>query len=121
MDDLIEIMQRYGAYNAANLDGGTSSVMYVDGKIINDPIDSTGAHKTRFISTGFILTKGESSQTNNINGNTNNNAVNTNTTTSNSNINKTNTTNKTTYNSTKNTTQKSNTTNNKYKSTTNKR
>lgn len=121
MNDLIEIMQRYGAYNAANLDGGTSSVMYVDGKIINDPIDSTGAHKTRFISTGFILTKKESSQTNNINGNTNNNPVNTNTTTSNSNINKTNTTNKTTYNSTKNTTQKSNTTNNKYKSTTNKR
>lgn len=57
MNDLIEIMQNYGAYNAANLDGGTSSVMVVNGKIINDPIDSTGAHKTRFISTGFILTK----------------------------------------------------------------
>ena len=57
MNDLIEIMQNYGAYNAANLDGGTSSVMVVDGKIINDPIDSTGAHKTRYISTGFILTK----------------------------------------------------------------
>ena len=57
MNDLIEIMQNYGAYNAANLDGGTSSVMYVDGEIINDPIDSTGAHKTRYISTGFILTK----------------------------------------------------------------
>ena len=57
MNDLIEIMQRYGAYNATNLDGGTSSAMVVDGKIINDPIDSTGAHRTRFISTGFILTK----------------------------------------------------------------
>ena len=113
MNDLIEIMQRYGAYNAANLDGGTSSVMYVDGKIINDPVDSTGAHKTRFISTGFILTKKEASQTNNIKENTNNNAVNTNTTTttSNSSINKTNTTNKTTYNSTTNTTRKTNTTN----------
>lgn len=55
MDDLIEIMQRYGAYNAANLDGGTSSVMTIDYKMINDPIDSTGAHKTRFISTGFGL------------------------------------------------------------------
>lgn len=55
MDDLIEIMQRYGAVNAANLDGGTSSVMAVDGKLINDPIDSTGAHKTRFIATGFGL------------------------------------------------------------------
>lgn len=57
MNDLIEIMQNYGAYNATNLDGGTSSVMVVNGKIINDPVDSTGAHKTRFISTGFILTK----------------------------------------------------------------
>lgn len=59
MNDLIEIMQNYGAYNAANLDGGTSSVMVVNGEIINDPIDSTGAHKTRYIATGFILTKGD--------------------------------------------------------------
>ena len=55
MDDLIEIMQNYGAYNAANLDGGTSSVMAVNGELINDPIDSTGAHKTRYIATGFGL------------------------------------------------------------------
>ncbi len=53
MDDLIEIMQNYGAYNAANLDGGTSSVMAVNGKLINDPVDSSGAHKTRYIATGF--------------------------------------------------------------------
>ena len=59
MNDLIEIMQNYGAYNAANLDGGTSSVMVVDGEIINDPIDSSGAHRTRYIATGFILTKDE--------------------------------------------------------------
>ena len=57
MDDLIEIMQNYGAYNAANLDGGTSSVLVVNGTIVNDPIDSTGAHKTRPIATGFILEK----------------------------------------------------------------
>lgn len=55
MDDLIEIMQRYGAYTAANLDGGTSTALVVNYKLINDPIDSTGAHKTRFISTGFGL------------------------------------------------------------------
>ncbi len=55
MDDLIEIMQNYGAYNAANLDGGTSSVMALNGELINDPIDSTGTHKTRFIATGFGL------------------------------------------------------------------
>ena len=59
MNDLIEIMERYGAYNAANLDGGTSSAMVVNNEIINDPIDSTGAHKTRYISTAFILTKEE--------------------------------------------------------------
>jgi exopolysaccharide biosynthesis protein len=60
MDDLIEIMQNYGAYNAANLDGGTSSVLVVNNTIVNDPIDSTGAHKTRPIATGFILTKDDS-------------------------------------------------------------
>ena len=55
MDDLIQVMQNYGAYNAANLDGGTSTAMVVNYELINDPIDSTGAHKTRFISTGFGL------------------------------------------------------------------
>ena len=55
MNDLIEIMQNYGAYNASNLDGGTSSALVVNYELINDPIDSTGAHKTRFISTGFGL------------------------------------------------------------------
>lgn len=55
MDDLIEIMENYGAYNAANLDGGTSSVMAVNGELINDPIDSAGRHKTRYIATGFGL------------------------------------------------------------------
>ncbi len=58
--DLIDIMVDYGAYNAANLDGGTSSVLVVDNTIVNDPIDSTGAHKTRPIATGFIVTKDES-------------------------------------------------------------
>ena len=60
MDDLIEILQNYGAYNAANLDGGTSSVLVVNNIIVNDPIDSTGAHKTRPIATGFMLEKDDS-------------------------------------------------------------
>ena len=55
MDDLIEIMQNYGAYNAANLDGGTSTAMTVNYELINDPVDSSGAHKTRFVSSGFGL------------------------------------------------------------------
>ena len=57
MDDLIKVLKRYGAYNAANLDGGTSSVLVVNNTIVNDPIDSTGAHKTRPIATGFVLKK----------------------------------------------------------------
>ena len=60
MDDLIEILLNYGAYNAANLDGGTSSVLVVNNVIVNDPIDSTGAHKTRPIATGFMLSKDDS-------------------------------------------------------------
>lgn len=55
MVDLTEIMQRYGAVNAANLDGGTSSVMVENGEMINDPIDSIGRHQTRGIPTAFIV------------------------------------------------------------------
>lgn len=55
MKDLADIMERYGAINAANLDGGTSSVMSLDYEIINDPIDSTLKHKTRGIPTIFMV------------------------------------------------------------------
>lgn len=57
MLDLTEIMTNYGAYNAANLDGGTSSALVVNNKLVNDPIDSAGRHKTRPIATGFIVSK----------------------------------------------------------------
>lgn len=51
--DLAEIMERYGAINAANLDGGTSSAMVVNNELINDPINSALEHKTRGIPTIF--------------------------------------------------------------------
>ncbi len=35
MNDLIEILTRYKAYNAANLDGGGSSTLVIDGEVIN--------------------------------------------------------------------------------------
>lgn len=60
MNDLIQILQRYGAYNACNLDGGTSSALVVNNTIVNDPIDSTGNRRTRPVSTGFILKKDSS-------------------------------------------------------------
>ena len=53
MEDLLKIMQNYGAYNASALDGGTSTAMVENGKLVNNPIDSTGSHATRPIATGF--------------------------------------------------------------------
>ena len=40
----IEIMNRYSVYNAANLDGGASSVLSINGELINHPVgwDYTG-------------------------------------------------------------------------------
>lgn len=75
MVDLTDILENYGVYNAANLDGGTSSVMVLpqekaekylkeDEKkthcrnnycYINDPIDGGGSHETRWIATSFIV------------------------------------------------------------------
>lgn len=55
MNDLAEIMVRYGAYNAANLDGGNSSVMVVNDEIINHPINWDNLEQTRPIATGFIV------------------------------------------------------------------
>ncbi|KAJ51822.1 exopolysaccharide biosynthesis protein [Clostridium tetanomorphum] len=40
--DVQDVMLEYGAYNATNLDGGSSSTMYYDGEIINNPCDPLG-------------------------------------------------------------------------------
>ena len=74
MEDLVDIMVRYGAYNAANLDGGTSSVLAVRrweamnnygatchdyftnyACAINDPIDAAGIHQTRYVADAWIV------------------------------------------------------------------
>ncbi len=36
--DLIEIMEQYGAVNAANLDGGSSTCMYYNGKWLQNSV-----------------------------------------------------------------------------------
>lgn len=59
MHDMIDVLMDYGAYNAANLDGGTSSVLVVNDVIVNDPIDISGAHRTRPVASAFILEKDE--------------------------------------------------------------
>lgn len=74
MADLRDIMLRYHAVNAANLDGGTSTVMAVPRQVaineygadchdyfssyacaINDPINAVGQHMTRYISDAWVV------------------------------------------------------------------
>ncbi|MGX8692965.1 MAG: phosphodiester glycosidase family protein [Clostridia bacterium] len=52
LENVVDILQQYGAVNAANLDGGSSSVMVYDGEIVNVCASVTGP---RSIPTGFIV------------------------------------------------------------------
>ena len=58
MQEVVNIMLEYGAVNAGNLDGGSSSVMVYDGEIINHCASVTGPRR---IPTGFIVLKEVSS------------------------------------------------------------
>ncbi len=42
LKEVQNIMLQHGAVNAANLDGGSSTTMYYDGKVINTPSDALG-------------------------------------------------------------------------------
>ena len=57
MVELTEIMMNYGAYNAANLDGGTSCGLVVDGKLTNKPVNGSGKKVTRAIPNAWIVTE----------------------------------------------------------------
>ncbi len=46
LKELAQIMQELGAYNAMNLDGGTSTQMVIDNKIVNSPSIQGGARVT---------------------------------------------------------------------------
>ena len=50
--DLISVMMEYGAVNAINLDGGSSSLMYYDGEYLNKGVILTGSRK---MPTGFVV------------------------------------------------------------------
>lgn len=54
MVDLTDIMERYGAYNASNLDGGSSSELVINGKIINTPV-AGGENGLRNMSTFWVV------------------------------------------------------------------
>ena len=53
---LTETMKKYGAVNAANLDGGSSSSLVIEGKVHNKPV-AGGDEGLRFIPTFWVVTK----------------------------------------------------------------
>ncbi len=55
--DLIEIFMRYGAVNAANLDGGMSSYMYYNGEVITSPYMLYFNNGRRTVATSIIVTR----------------------------------------------------------------
>ncbi len=55
--DLIKIMKDYGAVNAANLDGGSSSSMYYNGKYEMTSVTFYYANSSWRLPTGFVVEK----------------------------------------------------------------
>ena len=55
LKDMIEVLQKYKAYNAANLDGGTSSSLVIEGKLYNKPPAAAAKNNGRYVVTGWGL------------------------------------------------------------------
>lgn len=57
--EVIDILEKYGAYNAANLDGGTSAQLVIQNKLINTPLTVYGkkVEGGRRVVSGFGLIK----------------------------------------------------------------
>ena len=54
LQDVIDTLLKYGAYNAANLDGGTSSTLIINNDLVNNP-PKTKQYKGRNVVTGWGL------------------------------------------------------------------
>lgn len=54
LNDVITTLERYGAYNASNLDGGTSATLIIKNKLINNP-PKAKATNGRYVITGWGL------------------------------------------------------------------
>ena len=54
MEDLVDIMLEYGAVNACNLDGGSSSLMWFEGNYVNNCASVIGI---RPVPTTFLVLK----------------------------------------------------------------
>lgn len=55
LGDLINTLKLYGAYNAANLDGGQSATLIVNNKLYNNPPSAAKSTNGRYVITGFGL------------------------------------------------------------------
>lgn len=55
LKDVVEILVRYGAYNAANLDGGQSTSLVIDDKLVNSPNYIAKKQGGRYVVTGWGL------------------------------------------------------------------
>ena len=53
--DLIEVMSEYGAVNAANIDGGSSSTMYYNGEYLMDSVTFYYSNSSWRLPTAFIV------------------------------------------------------------------
>ena len=54
--DLIQVMQEFGAVNAANLDGGSSSCMYYDGEYLMTSVTFYYSNSSWRLPAGFVVT-----------------------------------------------------------------
>ena len=55
LTDLITILERYGAYNAVNMDGGSSTTMVIGNKLINEPCSPINKNNQHFIRSAWVL------------------------------------------------------------------
>ena len=55
LKDVINVLEKYGAYNAANLDGGQSTSLVIENKMINTPNYQAKKQGGRYVVTGWGL------------------------------------------------------------------
>lgn len=57
LQDVVDVFTKYGAYNAANLDGGHSTSLAINGKLYNNPPAIAKRQGGRYVVSGFGLLK----------------------------------------------------------------
>jgi exopolysaccharide biosynthesis protein len=55
LKDVVETLEKYGAYNAANLDGGQSTSLVINNQLVNSPNYLAKKQGGRYVVTGFGL------------------------------------------------------------------